>query len=216
MTNEKLTRSERITLTALRACGGEALGLEIVQAGGGLIPRTSVYIVLSHLQRRGFVTSRYVRAGGLDDQIAGGQRLHNEDDFWQRRRIYSITPEVTAAFEAEVPMANNYRAAPQIIQDAIVEALELYAEPESYHVLAFPEDAPGGLLGGDFDAEHGDTFYDREMPGKKARAALAMYDKWLADPQCPQCELEAELGTEEVPHPIDPRVHTCQLQKAGV
>ena len=27
---------------------------------------------------------------------------------------------------------------------------------------------------------------------------------------CQACNIEAEIGTEEVPHPIDPRVHTCQ------
>jgi 8-oxo-dGTP diphosphatase len=32
---------------------------------------------------------------------------------------------------------------------------------------------------------------------------------------CPACEMEAELGTEDVPHPIDPRVHSCALDKQG-
>jgi hypothetical protein len=30
---------------------------------------------------------------------------------------------------------------------------------------------------------------------------------------CLACNIEADIGTEEVPHPIDPRVHSCQ--KAG-
>lgn len=32
-------------------------------------------------------------------------------------------------------------------------------------------------------------------------------------PTCPACEMEAELGTEDVPHPIDPRVHNCVLDE---
>lgn len=27
---------------------------------------------------------------------------------------------------------------------------------------------------------------------------------------CLACNIEAEIGTEEVPHPIDPRIHTCK------
>lgn len=27
---------------------------------------------------------------------------------------------------------------------------------------------------------------------------------------CMACNFEAEIGTEEVPHPVDPRAHTCQ------
>lgn len=33
---------------------------------------------------------------------------------------------------------------------------------------------------------------------------------------CRACDLEAELGTEECPHPIDSRVHTCQPLGAPV
>ncbi len=51
-----------------------------------------------------------------------------------------------------------------------------------------------------------------------------LYDSNAADPQvrrkcfeenegyhgdCMACNIEADIGTEEVPHPIDPRVHTC-------
>lgn len=51
-----------------------------------------------------------------------------------------------------------------------------------------------------------------------------LYDSNAVDPQirrkcfeenegyhgdCFACNIEAEIGTEEVPHPIDPRVHTC-------
>ncbi len=51
-----------------------------------------------------------------------------------------------------------------------------------------------------------------------------LYDNNAVDPQirrkcfeenedyhgdCLACNIEADIGTEEVPHPIDPRVHTC-------
>jgi len=29
------------------------------------------------------------------------------------------------------------------------------------------------------------------------------------DTKCKACEMEAEIGTEDIPHPIDPRVHSC-------
>lgn len=29
-------------------------------------------------------------------------------------------------------------------------------------------------------------------------------------PTCRMCDIEAEIGTEEVPHPIDGRLHTCE------
>lgn len=31
---------------------------------------------------------------------------------------------------------------------------------------------------------------------------------------CLACNIETEIGTEEVPHPVDPRVHTCKKQSA--
>ena len=37
---------------------------------------------------------------------------------------------------------------------------------------------------------------------------------WKGSPICRACEIEAEIGTEEVPHPVDPRVHTCQKKVA--
>ena len=30
---------------------------------------------------------------------------------------------------------------------------------------------------------------------------------------CLACNIEAEIGTKEVPHPIDPRIHTCERHK---
>lgn len=52
------------------------------------------------------------------------------------------------------------------------EALEFYADPETYHAITFMIDPPCGGFEDDFDEDHGDEFYDRPMPGKRARAAL--------------------------------------------
>ncbi len=52
------------------------------------------------------------------------------------------------------------------------EALEFYADPETYHAVGFWFDPPCGGFMEDFDSEHGDPFYNRDMPGKTARAAL--------------------------------------------
>lgn len=51
-------------------------------------------------------------------------------------------------------------------------ALEFYADPQSYHAIAFLVDRPAGGFADDFDDEHGDEFYERPMPGKTARRAL--------------------------------------------
>lgn len=53
------------------------------------------------------------------------------------------------------------------------EALEFYAEPETYHGVAFMLDPPGGGWAEDFDY---DAEYERDMPGKLARAALTRPD----------------------------------------
>jgi hypothetical protein len=52
-------------------------------------------------------------------------------------------------------------------------ALEFYADPETYHAIAYAFDRPCGAFTEDFSEDHGNPFYDRAMPGKTARAALA-------------------------------------------
>jgi len=52
------------------------------------------------------------------------------------------------------------------------EALVMYAKPESYHAIGFLPDRPCGEFIDDFSEDHGDPFYDRPMPGARARAAL--------------------------------------------
>ena len=55
------------------------------------------------------------------------------------------------------------------------ETLEFYADPESYHAIAFISDPPHGPFMEDFDEDYLDYsphMYDRPMPGKRAREAL--------------------------------------------
>jgi hypothetical protein len=51
------------------------------------------------------------------------------------------------------------------------EALEFYADPDSYAAIAFLFDPPCGGFAEDFDAPHDN--YERPMPGSTARAALS-------------------------------------------
>jgi hypothetical protein len=52
-------------------------------------------------------------------------------------------------------------------------ALAMYANPESYHAIAFAVDRPAGEFADDFEEDHGHSFYNRPMPGKLARQAMA-------------------------------------------
>jgi hypothetical protein len=55
--------------------------------------------------------------------------------------------------------------------EALEEALDFYADPETYHAIAFWFDPPCGGFAEDFDEDHGGD-YDRPMPGKLARVTL--------------------------------------------
>ena len=54
----------------------------------------------------------------------------------------------------------------------VVETLAFYARPSNYHAIAFSSDPPCGGFADDFDEGHGDAFYSRPIPGKRARAVL--------------------------------------------
>lgn len=56
--------------------------------------------------------------------------------------------------------------------EEVMSALAFYAEPATYHAIAFVPDLPAGAFVGDFDESHGDNWYDRPMPGARARAAM--------------------------------------------
>lgn len=49
--------------------------------------------------------------------------------------------------------------------------------------------------------------YDYNVLDPEVQAKVWAND--FGDKDCSACIIEAALGTEEVPHPIDPRVHTC-------
>jgi hypothetical protein len=58
-----------------------------------------------------------------------------------------------------------------------MKALEFYANPETYHAVAFLFDPPTGGYETDFGLEHGHPGYRRPMPGKTARQASRAIDK---------------------------------------
>lgn len=53
------------------------------------------------------------------------------------------------------------------------KTLEIYADPGFYHACSFAFDRPTGGFDEDFSEDHGDEYYERPMPGKAARQALA-------------------------------------------
>jgi len=53
-----------------------------------------------------------------------------------------------------------------------IDTIEFYADPEQYHAIMFVADRPAGAFADDFDEYHGNSFYDRPMPGKTARLAI--------------------------------------------
>ena len=52
------------------------------------------------------------------------------------------------------------------------EALEFYADPNSYFGIIIFGDHPCGDFADDFSEDHGFNQYDRPMPGKYAREVL--------------------------------------------
>jgi hypothetical protein len=58
-----------------------------------------------------------------------------------------------------------------ILQKAI-NALEFYANPDTYFAIAFIADQPAGEFVDDFSNDHGCDQYERPMPGKMARYAI--------------------------------------------
>ena len=56
--------------------------------------------------------------------------------------------------------------------ERLTEALYFYADPDTYFAIAFWFDPPCGDFQDDFSEDHGNSFYNRAMPGKLARAVL--------------------------------------------
>lgn len=78
---------------------------------------------------------------------------------------------------AKNPEIEKYKRALGIALDALAE----YADPETYHAIAFMADRPAGSFADDFDRKHGHEFYDRPMPGKLARSTLKSLAKRYPD-----------------------------------
>lgn len=57
-------------------------------------------------------------------------------------------------------------------RDRLIEALEFYADPETYHGVTMLCDPPGGGWAEDFGDSHHHPRYSRAMPGAKAREVL--------------------------------------------
>jgi hypothetical protein len=78
--------------------------------------------------------------------------------------VNAITPELAQLLSA---------------YDEMVAALAFYADPGSYHAVAFHFDPPCGGFAEDFSEDHGEPFYDRPMPGATARRALARWQETI-------------------------------------
>lgn len=78
--------------------------------------------------------------------------------------------------------------------ETIIETLRFYADPDTYRAITILADSPAGEFMDDFSDDHGDDFFRRPMPGKRARDTLAklgipLYDEadlsdnpdWLLD-----------------------------------
>jgi hypothetical protein len=61
-----------------------------------------------------------------------------------------------------------------------LDALQVYADPETYYAIAIMADRPAGDFADDFSKVPG-SWYNRPMPGKTARAAFAKLDKRFGD-----------------------------------
>jgi hypothetical protein len=59
-----------------------------------------------------------------------------------------------------------------MVDEEIIDVLFFYADPETYHGVAFYNDLPTGGWETDLEEDHGHPDYDRPMPGKRARALL--------------------------------------------
>lgn len=61
-----------------------------------------------------------------------------------------------------------------------LDALQVYANPETYHAIAILADRPAGDFADDFSRVP-ESDYDRPMPGKAARAAFKKLQKRYGD-----------------------------------
>jgi len=106
------------------------------------------------------VTDRYLCAFCQCDHGKGKRR-------GKKKRVHaSDCPFALLATSATPPAPGR---------DALMDALEFYADPDTYFAIGFSADRPCGGFEDDFE-EIDDPIYGKiERPGKRARAALAKY-----------------------------------------
>lgn len=63
------------------------------------------------------------------------------------------------------------------IVNELKDALEFYADPNSYFGIMFFTDHPCGDFSEDVSEDHGFNHYDRPMPGKHARKIIEKVEK---------------------------------------
>lgn len=92
-------------------------------------------------------------------------------------------PEIEALLEGAYFPDNETREAVIARVSAVVEALEFYADPDSYFAIAFMFDRHCGEFADDFDEEFDQELFDygRPMPGAKARKTLQPLPKGPAN-----------------------------------
>jgi hypothetical protein len=95
--------------------------------------------------------------GRLLEALTENERLKTDNERL-RSALLGAGKERDAVFQTEI--------------ERLRAALKFYADPETYHAIGFFPDPPCGGFVEDFDEEHGHEFYNRPMPGKRARKAL--------------------------------------------
>jgi hypothetical protein len=83
----------------------------------------------------------------------------------------------TSALSIQNREIKKYKHLCGVLHDALAE----YADPDFYFAIAVMADRPAGGFADDFDRKHGNSFYDREMPGKLARQVLKKVSNQYGD-----------------------------------
>ena len=108
----------------------------------------------------------------------------NPDDLWWTGIHIGLVSGMTLlvhqakeCYEQNKPLPDALKAMAKAARgsasrEALLDAVRFYADPESYHAIMILPDRPAGAFADDFSDDHGHEFYDREMPGKKAREVL--------------------------------------------
>src|SRR5690606_35376798 len=98
---------------------------------------------------------------GIQSLSARLEAVERERDDWANGAYYKDLEQVEARLQSADATIAKMR-----------EALEFYADPDTYVAIAFFADSPSGEFMDDFSEDHGGD-YNRPMPGKAARQALS-------------------------------------------